>query len=177
MEKFAVKKSERYFNQGKKLVLPVLELMYVWNLFKILRKNSVLASRVYRLVETTLNELNAEKTSSRYDMDNKCLVWLLKGACLRQMNSPQQAIQCLETVISFEKQIVEDHYLVPYAIVELALVFMSESNLERASEALEDAKRNYTGYSLESRLHFRIHTALTDIKNRNQTSDAPQASN
>lgn len=172
MEKFACKKSERYFNQGNKLVLPVLELMFLWNLFKVLNKNGVLASKVYRLIEKTETELNGQQSTAttptdKYDVDNKCLVLLLKGACLRQMNSPQQAVNCLESVISLEKQIVEDTYLVPYAIVELGLVFMEGGRTDRAVLALEDAKRNYTGYSLESRLHFRIHTALAELKTRN----------
>lgn len=178
MEKFACKKSERYFNQNKKLVLPVLELMFLWNLFKVLKKNGVLASKVYRLIEKTESELNKGNTpSEKYVIDNKCLVLLLKGACLRQMNSPQQAIQCLESVISYEKQLVEDTYLVPYAIVELGLICWSEGRTDRAILALEDAKRNYTGYSLESRLHFRIHTALAELKAKNNCDDSNQVQN
>ena len=38
MEKFCVKKSERYWAQDKQLVLPIFELMYVWNLFKVVGK-------------------------------------------------------------------------------------------------------------------------------------------
>lgn len=163
MEKFAIKKSARYFAQDNDLVLPVLELMFLWNLFKIF-KNFSIASKVYKTVERALKSINSKSTPSKYDTDNRALILLLQGACLRHMGSPLQALECLETVISLQKEIIEDTYLVPYAIVELALIEWSNGNKEKAILALEDAKRNYTGYSLESRLHFRIHTALSEFK-------------
>jgi tetratricopeptide (TPR) repeat protein len=163
MEKFALKKAERYFEQNHNLVLPVMELMYIWNLFKAM-KNFNVASNVYKLTEKVLKDLNEGLKSSKYDADNRALILLLQGACLRQMKSPLQALNCLESVISLQKDIVEDNYLVPYAIVELALIEWERGNREKAILALEDAKKNYSGYSLESRLHFRIHTALTEYK-------------
>lgn len=70
----------------------------------------------------------------------------------------------LEAVIALRKEIKEDTYLIPYAIVEIGLIFAEEGRTQNAIGALEDAKKNFTGYSLESRLHFRIHTALTELK-------------
>ncbi|EFA11237.1 tetratricopeptide repeat protein 39B isoform X2 [Tribolium castaneum] len=163
LEKFAVKKSERYFEQGHNLILPVIELMYVWNLFKAM-KNFNVANNIFKIIDKALKDLNSKTQASKYDTDNRALILLLQGACLRQMKSPLQALNCLETVISLQKDIVEDHYLVPYAIVELALIEWDGGNKEKAILALEDAKKNYSGYSLESRLHFRIHTALTEYK-------------
>lgn len=105
MEKFACKKTDRFFAQQSFLYVPALELMYVWNLFKILGKHFHLADGVFRIVEENLNELEErqrKKTTSplnAYDVDNKALLLLLKGACLRQMNSPLQAIRfgfCVE---------------------------------------------------------------------------------
>nr|CAH7740276.1 unnamed protein product [Callosobruchus chinensis] len=163
MEKFAVKRAERYFNQNHTLLLPVIELMFLWNLFKVLKNFSV-ASELYKLIEKALRDLNATTRPTKYDVDNKALALLLQGACLRHMGSPLQALERLETVISMQKDLVEDTYLVPFAIVELALVEWQNGNKEKAILALEDAKKNYTGYSLESRLHFRIHTALSEFK-------------
>ncbi|RZB38811.1 tetratricopeptide repeat protein 39B, partial [Asbolus verrucosus] len=169
LEKFALKKAERYFEQDHNLVLPVIELMYVWNLFKAM-KNFNVANKVYKLIEKALKDINSNLKPSKYSTDNRALILLLQGACLRQMKSPLQALDCLETVISLHKDIVEDNYLVPYAIVELALIEWERGNREKAILALEDAKKNYSGYSLESRLHFRIHTALTEFKTEMKNS-------
>ncbi|CAG9761116.1 unnamed protein product [Ceutorhynchus assimilis] len=163
MEKFAVKKSERYFSQNKSLVLPVIELMFLWNLLKIMKNYSV-SGGIMRLIDDAEADVDSNLKPSKYDHDNKALVYLLKGACLRHMGAPNQAIEYFEKVIGMQKELEEDHYLVPYAIVELALVEWANGNKEKAMYALEDAKKNYTSYSCESRLHFRIHTAMTEFK-------------
>ncbi|KAF4527043.1 hypothetical protein B566_EDAN001591 [Ephemera danica] len=104
------------------------------------------------------------KLSLESSADNLALVLLLKGACLRQMKSPLQSEECLKEVISLESKIKEDVFLIPYAIVELALLLTDQKDYTKASQLLEDAKKNYTGYSLESRLHFKIHSAQMDLQ-------------
>lgn len=70
----------------------------------------------------------------------------------------------LEESIALQKSIKEDFFIIPYAIVEIAFLHIDEDRLDLAISYLEHAKKNFTGYSLESRLHFRIHTALSDLK-------------
>lgn len=172
MEKFAVKKAERFFAQKKMLVLPALELLYVWNSFKVLGKKCELIQNVYKMTEKTLAMLDAQKKRQEFDADNRALVLLLKGASLRQMQSPLQAEECLNSVLLLEKKLKEDLYLIPYALVELALLFREQGNITKASQLLEDAKKNYTGYSLESRLHFKIHSFQTELnEGKKLTSD------
>ncbi|XP_069693865.1 tetratricopeptide repeat protein 39B-like [Periplaneta americana] len=163
MEKFAVKKTERFFAQKKMLVLPGLELLYVWNLFKVLGKKRDLIQNMYKIIEKTLNKLDSQKKHQDFEADNRGLLLLLKGASLRQMNSPLQAEECLVGVLSLEKKIREDLYLIPYTMVELAQLYQEQGNVSKASQLLEDAKKNYTGYSLESRLHFKIHSFQTEL--------------
>lgn len=93
MEKFTIKKTERFFSEKKHLILPAIELMYLWNAFKILGKHFHLADNVYKLIESALKELDSKTERSKYDADNRALVLLLKGACLRQMKSPLQALK------------------------------------------------------------------------------------
>jgi hypothetical protein len=82
----------------------------------------------------------AGQYGSEYEYDNKALGFLLKGVCLRIMNSPLHAEECLKSVVSMEKRIKEDRYLVPYAHVELAFLYKSKGNLEKAAHYLETAK-------------------------------------
>lgn len=93
MEKFTIKKADRFFSQKKHLVLPAIELMYLWNAFKVLGKHFHLADNVLRLIDTELKQLDSKSERSKYDADNRALVLLLKGACLRQMKSPLQALK------------------------------------------------------------------------------------
>ena len=70
------------------------------------------------------------------------------------------AEDCLKRIFELDKSIREDTYLLPYATVELALVAQDRGNMQLAIGFLEDAKKNFTGYMLESRLHFKIHSDL-----------------
>lgn len=140
MEKFVIKKSERFFAQNEQLVLPMIELMYIWNMFKILKKSYQLGHNILKLIEKALRNLNYAAPSNKYDNDNRALLLLLKGACLRQLGIPLQGLECLEQAICLAKEIQEDSYIVPYAIVELALLEWDAGNNEKAILALEDAK-------------------------------------
>lgn len=167
MEKFTIKKADRFFAEKKSLVLPAIELMYLWNAFRILGKHFHLADNVFKLIEKSERELDERHDRSKYDVENRALILLLKGACLRQMKSPLQALQyvswndfrffcflrysridhsvsflfrCLEGVLKLHKEIKEDEYLVPYAIVEIAWLYIDEGRIENAIAALEDAK-------------------------------------
>lgn len=48
--------------------------------------------------------------------------------------------RCLEGVLNLHKEIKEDEYLVPYAIVEIALLYIDSGRIDNAIAALEDAK-------------------------------------
>ncbi|XP_077269828.1 tetratricopeptide repeat protein 39B [Temnothorax americanus] len=171
LEKFMIKKTERYFAQKKNLVVPVFELMYVWNMFRIIGKRQDLILNIFKKIEEEERELKAAPKSD-YHADNEALLLLLKGACLRQMQHPLLAEECLRGVLQLEKSLKEDTYLLPYATVELALLAQDQGDTQLAISFLEDAKKNYTGYLLESRLHFRIHSdlmILTGKKTNNYT--------
>lgn len=77
---------------------------------------------------------------SDYHADNEALLLLLKGACLRQMQHPLLAEECLRGVLQLEKSVKEDTYLSPYATVELALLARDQGDIQLAIGFLEDAK-------------------------------------
>ncbi|XP_071532813.1 tetratricopeptide repeat protein 39B-like isoform X3 [Panulirus ornatus] len=165
VEKFAVKKSARFFAQGEKLTLSALELIYAWNGFKILAKKYENVEKMYSIIEREIRKLESIKVENRseYYSDDYLLAHLVKGSCLAYMNSPLQAEECFKFIVNNEKKIKEDTYLVPNALLELGLLLLRANDLDQARIILEHAKNNYKGYSLESRLHFRIHATLNKI--------------
>lgn len=171
-EKFVVKKSARFFAQDERLCLPGLELLYVWNSLRIVGKQWALIQTCYRLVDRTVKDLETEKPHGKYYYDDLALALLLKGSCLRSMGSSLQAEECFLRVSKMEKQIQDDTYLIPYSVAELGLLYLSQNRMDEAIDWLEAAKNNYKGYSLESRLHFRLHAALSQIKSANGEGDA-----
>ncbi|XP_066906387.1 tetratricopeptide repeat protein 39B isoform X1 [Halyomorpha halys] len=175
MEKFCIRRCERYESQ-KFLILPAIELMYLWNLFKVIGKKWDLCHSIYQMILKSISDFESGKFASEFEYDNKALLLLLKGACLFQLKSYFQAEDCFKQVISMEKKIKIDTFLVPFASVELSLVYAKQGENQKAIHLLENVKKNYSGYSLESRLHFRIHSALLDFASFNKKfSEATQA--
>ena len=56
MEKFAIAKSKLFMDQGNSLTLPTLELIYMWNGFRILGNKYELIEPVFVLVERAIKE-------------------------------------------------------------------------------------------------------------------------
>ena len=62
-------------------------------------------------------------------------------------------------------EVSHDHYVVAVACMELGMVYIEQGMLDLAERRLHRAKSDNTGYHMESRIHFRIHAALSQIAN------------
>ncbi|XP_036429379.1 tetratricopeptide repeat protein 39B-like isoform X1 [Colossoma macropomum] len=163
-EKFAARKARRYNSPNPiKLVVPALEMMYVWNGFAIVGKRPELTQNILLTIEKAEEDLKNDADPSVYHADDQSLVQMLKGLCLRHLGRLEQAEHCFNYVISSEKSIKYDHYLVPFTMCELGLLYKQQGDVEKAIMYIEKAKLNYKNYSMESRLHFRIHAALSSL--------------
>lgn len=164
-EKFAVRKSRRYkSNSPVPLVLPALEMMYVWNGFSIVGKRSDCTEALLVTIENAEEKLRNDKEPSEFHVDDSCLVQMLKGLCLKNLKRFLQAELCFSQVLSSEGRIRYDHFLVPFTLYELGLLYKDQGDVSKATFYMENARNNYKDYSLESRLHFRIHAALGSLK-------------
>ena len=63
--------------------------------------------------------------------------------CLKFMNSPLQAEECLNFVISQKSELKRDTYLIPYAMFEKALLIQIQGNMNEAMEIMEKAKYDF----------------------------------
>uniref|UniRef100_A0A8C6PIB6 Tetratricopeptide repeat protein 39B n=1 Tax=Nothobranchius furzeri TaxID=105023 RepID=A0A8C6PIB6_NOTFU len=161
MEKFAVRKSRRYKAANPvPLVIPALEMMYVWNGFNIVGKRADFTESLLVSVERAEQQLHP----SEFHPDDSSLVQMLKGLCLKHLGRLLQAELCFTQVLSSESRIRYDHYLIPFTLYELGLLYKQQGDFTKAASYIENAKMNYKDYSMESRLHFRIHAALKSLK-------------
>ncbi|KAM3857737.1 tetratricopeptide repeat protein 39B [Diretmus argenteus] len=164
-EKFAVRKSRRYNAANPvRLVIPALEMLYVWNGFTIVGKRADCTESLLVTIETVEEQLRNEPNPSEFHPDDSCLVQMLKGLCLKHLGRLLQAELCFTQVLSSERRIRYDHYLIPFTLYELGLLYKQQGDFTKASRYIENAKMNYKDYSMESRLHFRIHAALNSLK-------------
>ncbi|XP_061892832.1 tetratricopeptide repeat protein 39A [Entelurus aequoreus] len=163
-EKFAIRKARRYkAHCPVRLTVPVLEMMYMWNGFSMIRKRPELTEGMMQtLVEAERSLL--ESPGTEFLVDDRCVIHLLKGMCLKNQGLLQGAQECFQRVCSSEKKLRFDHYLIPNSMVELSLLYIDQGRRDEAIKLLHKAKHNYKEYSMESRTQFRIHAALAKLK-------------
>ena len=61
MEKFAIAKSKLFLDQGNCLILPSLELVYMWNGFRIIGSRFETIEPIYVLVEKAIKQHERNK--------------------------------------------------------------------------------------------------------------------
>uniref|UniRef100_A0A8C7DBM0 Zgc:158403 n=1 Tax=Oncorhynchus kisutch TaxID=8019 RepID=A0A8C7DBM0_ONCKI len=136
-EKFAIRKARRYkASCPVRLPVPVLEMMYMWNGFSMISKRPELTEGMLQtLVEAERTLL--ESPVNEYSMDDRCVIYLLKGLCLKNQRHIQAAEECFNKVYNSEKKIKFDHYLVPNALLELSVVYMDTGRCSRLTFQLD----------------------------------------
>ncbi|KAJ7388390.1 Tetratricopeptide repeat protein 39B [Desmophyllum pertusum] len=127
-EKFSIHKANKYLEQNHRLFLPGMELILVWNGFKVLHRTPDLVEPMLKLVQKSLVELEWNQRCEGPGF--RISTWLLSHA------------------------------------QKLASFILEEGDLDQAKEFLITARKDYESHMLTSRLHFRIHSALQEIKHR-----------
>ncbi|XP_030021632.1 tetratricopeptide repeat protein 39B [Manduca sexta] len=177
MEKFVIKRCARYHAQGR-LLLPAIELLCLWNMFQILAKNERGAQSVLKLIEYTREQVERGAQGwAGYEADNRALVRYLHGCWLAAMGLPRLALDSLDSVFQLKNEIKEDTFLLPYSVAEMAMCHYHLGDKERAIQLLHDARKRFSGYSLESRLHFRMHSKMQIVKGSDNVASDPMPSN
>ncbi|KAJ8254270.1 hypothetical protein COCON_G00208820 [Conger conger] len=163
-EKFAIRKARRYkASSPVRLPVPVLEMMYMWNGFTMISKRPELTMGMMETLVEAERTLH-DNPVNEYNVDDRCVIQLLKGLCLKNQGQTQAAEDCFDKVYRSEKKIRFDHYLVPNALLELSLLYIDQGRREQAVKLLQKAKNSYKEYSMESRTQFRIHAALSKLQ-------------
>uniref|UniRef100_A0AC35UCC9 TPR_REGION domain-containing protein n=1 Tax=Rhabditophanes sp. KR3021 TaxID=114890 RepID=A0AC35UCC9_9BILA len=152
VEKFCEKKAARYLKTGS-FMLSHYEFFYFWHAFNILNSNQRQIRLILNDIEATSKQVVEEK---EVDVNDQCLYYFLTGVCYRVLGQIEDANSAFNFVISNESVLTDSFYLVPNATYELALLRRDSGNSEQCDVLLKKALI-YRGYSLETRLHLKIH--------------------
>lgn len=171
-EKYAVYKANKYVKNNHRLVLSGLEVIYIWNGFSMVGHRKELIQNFLDIVKITLKEVEADKDSNEFYVDEYCLCKLLQGMCLRYLQSPIDAEKCLQEVVQRAHEIKIDNYLPPYAFAEIGFLYRSLGRNSDAINQLEHLKKKFVKYSLESRLHFRVHSNIQALHEESSHTNA-----
>lgn len=95
-------------------------------------------------------------------MNDICIYEFIRGVCLKTLKDFKNAESCFNRVILNERAITDYFYLVPNSVFELAQIQVERKQFKSAHELFLKAK-SYTKYSLENKLHFRIHGAMETL--------------
>lgn len=193
-EKFAITRAERFCSAGasNRLALPALEFLYIWNVFCTLRNSPRQLERLMQRIELEIElirEQMAREDKKRQDgdgdedekeedevveedgndkqtkwMDDLSLMLLLRGMCLKHLGRFDEAEGSFMQVMDNERHIKLDTFLVPHTAMELAVLKLHLKQYDSARAWIKAARQNYTGYLLETIVHFRLHAASRLIR-------------
>lgn len=113
--------AERYNSGQNRPVLPALMLFYIWNIYGNSKERPELIAPFLDIIERKLR-----KTLTG---DDRYVLLLLKGVCLRNHRKPDEAIECFVEIVRNQDLIEVDTYLAPHACLELGLTYLHLSKL------------------------------------------------
>lgn len=167
IEKFAIRKARSFLANKKFLCLPGLELMYIWRFIPMISK--VNKEKLVALIEGCLDEIETMTPyHTPHPLDDWFLCHLLMGVLVAELGDSPRALQILRTALQSEDSVQVDHFYIPYAHFEIGILYSKDGEFAQAKAHLRYAKdfsSKVKSYSLENRLLFRIHSALSSLPN------------
>lgn len=165
-EKFAINRTNKFIRQKNRLTLPAIEFLYIWNVFVTMKNSS---AYVEKLLDRIEKEICFIKQDDNFDEathgDDLGLLCLLKAMCLKHLNKPDEAETCLLQVVNRESITTkEDTFIIPHCLMELAIIKLASKQYDQSRYYIKMVRNEFTGYLLETIVHFRLHAASRAIK-------------
>lgn len=124
-------------------------------------------------------DAKSEDEQTDHWIEDLCFMFLLKGMCLKQLKRLDEAELSFDKILDYEDQIKVDTFLVPHTLMELAVLKLDKDDYVKTRELAKKARNDYTGYLLETMVHFRLHAAnrIARQEQQNELANSSTGSN
>lgn len=99
-EKIVLDRSKKFHDNVQNMLLPPLELIYIWNFFHMMAKQPKLLFPMLASVENKL-KIHAKSSDASKSLDQYCYLIFMKGVIKRHLDEKPAAIKLFEEVISW----------------------------------------------------------------------------
>ncbi|KAJ3303053.1 Tetratricopeptide repeat protein 39B [Kappamyces sp. JEL0829] len=137
LEKFVARKARKYFLQGERLLLPVLEIIYMWNGFDLIPEKRLMA--LVEQFDTTLTDLDKQQEAGKAQgneipyssfYDDLCLMRFFKGLATRELAVPNAALLIPEKDLLARKLTKDQEKGLEYAARQLEFISLQADDIE-----------------------------------------------
>ena len=159
-EKLVCDKAKIFVENPSRVVLAPLDLMYLWNTFKIAARNPDCLPNILAKIEEKLQDHTREA-----DVETYAYLTFMKGICYSHSNLPLMAADCFFQLLGYEKELKIETHLIPQACFEVAEIYRRMGDAGEAKKWYKKAK-SYDNYMTDSLIKFRVEAALYSIKSK-----------
>jgi len=163
-EKIVIERSKRYRNNVTDMIIPPLELLYIWNMFNMMCGRKELIEPFIKRIDNKFATYKGDKDDDDACLDAYAYLIFMRGVCLRHLGQSDDAIRCFQDVLSCKKRIEHETHLLPQACFEIGSIERKKGNLTEAKKWLKRAKDDYSNYMTEVMIQHRTHHLLKCIK-------------
>ncbi|KPJ09285.1 Tetratricopeptide repeat protein 39A [Papilio machaon] len=164
-----------YFKiESCQVLMPPVELLSLWNLSAAISGEPRLTFFLLKLMKEVVKGFEEERETWIPDGpegNNIVNVLYTYGCCMSAIGNTRAAVTYLKDVIRIKDYITDDHFLVPYAMLELAMCYHALGQTESARDLLIDIKNQNFNDSKPLRFLYRLYYKI--IMNEEDTTPSP----
>lgn len=164
-EKIVIEKAAVYVHEPERMVLPQLDLMYLWNLFIQASHNPSSLDKIKALIQRELDSVAQDD-----DPDLFCYLTFMRGCAYAASGHNIMASDSFFQVIALRDSIVREKHLMPQACFELGMIYRRSGDVEESKKWFRKTKK-FTGYLTETMISFRVDCALKTYDDMRTTSE------
>jgi tetratricopeptide (TPR) repeat protein len=147
--------------------------------YEIIYVTDFLGNMNYEWLEQVLSFLNddcmpkapnhEESENDSQDLDEYCVLLLLKGSILRYLGRLKESIRALEKVFKIQSSIMHEKWIVPHALYEIGMVYLKGRDWKSGSLQFAKAK-TFKKFDFRRSLNFKLNAAIEFI-NQEENSE------